>query len=576
MAKVPTATDLGLGQVKSQGAGSTPFQSFNTNEDMFGARQGRAASQAGQQLSNAVDSMMAAEIKAREEEDLRNKLEVEAEIKEWESKAKKSVEQRRLSNAQGVTTEFTEARSKAIESIMKGRDFSAKAQARMDYYLRNKAVEFEDGVYSYERGQMDAHMKGLLERRVKDNIESAASNFMSPQKMAENMNAIKSSNKELGVRFGWSAEEVQKKTEDDISSAHVAAIDRMLSNNMGKAAKIYLDQNKDQIDGKDISNIEKAVESGAITEEAQGAVDTIMAKNLSQSEALKEARTSYDGKERDEIVKRLKVRYAEESSLETARNKQLKQSGWEKISNGGSPDDLTPMELSAAGREVESMWKMVENRAQRGKGFALTSNTEVVQEYLGMADDEIVDQDLTPLMSKMTERDWGRVMARQKDAIKSVEELKDNPGMEGDIGSLVNQYAPARWGVSAGGNFTANTSDAERVKINEVKDSLRNFRDGYIEKHKRRPSDDELRAEAARIMLSVTYDTILPFDRREGIVNDFADDPISNLDISDEDLALATGIPEDALDHVKGVIEAADVPLTINNMMKLWSSREDN
>jgi len=80
MARIPTPRLQGqeVGSVQLRGT-ATPFQSFQTSADMFGAAQGRQLSQAGEALGQAADTLMAT---ARTDDKV-DQQRMEAEVKEF-------------------------------------------------------------------------------------------------------------------------------------------------------------------------------------------------------------------------------------------------------------------------------------------------------------------------------------------------------------------------------------------------------------------------------------------------------------------------------------------------------------
>ena len=564
MPKVPSATDLGLGNIRHTGAGTTPVQNFRTSADMFGAAQGRQASDIGSVLTEQAERMQRAE-------DERAAMEIEQEIRDWSFEAtqgENGVYRKRGGNAIGSTKTIQEDYAKFSANLLNDRNVSPRARRNIEAYIGQKGFGLEKEIGRYEQSEKSVYDNGLREARIKGSKEDAATYYNDPQKLAESETRIRSTMKRSAEANGWSPEETAQQIESEVSSMHKGVIDRMLAQNLASDASEYLEKNRKEIDGDDIAAIEKAVNSGVISQKAQKETDSIMALDMSEKDALAKVRSDYKGQERDEIVKRVKVRYSEEASLESAQTKALLKSGWDKISKGGTPDDLTPTELAAAGRQVDSMWTMAKNSKSRGKGFALSSETGVLQEWLGKTDAEIADEDLTGLQPKMTENDYNKVVKRKNDAQRAVKELKDRPGQGATVERLLKEFAPKNWNVGMKAASTERRAQAQRAR-----DSMNSYVANIIDKTGKLPTEADMRKETARIMMQIETDGVAWFSE-DSVVSEQGDTPLDDLIMDNETLIQATGVPGDSLKEVQDFIKSRGKPITINNMIKVWESRE--
>tara|TARA_R110000851_G_scaffold5398_1_gene22361 strand:- start:3419 stop:5113 length:1695 start_codon:yes stop_codon:yes gene_type:complete len=564
MPKVPTATEMGLGQQRQTGAGSAPKQNFSTSGDMFGSVQAGRASQVGTQLTEFAQKQVRAE-------DERASMEIEQQIRDWGFEATQGeggVYTRRGGGAIGSTKSVQENYAKFSSDLLKGRVVSSAARQKIEAYIGQKGSAMEKEVGRYEMAQKRVYDDGLREARIKGSIEDAATYYNDPQKLAESESRIRSTMQRSADANGWSPEETAQQIESEVSSMHKNVIDRMLVQNMGGDASSYLERNRKEIDGRDIIAVERAVGAGVVSQNAQTGVDTIMNLDMTEKDALSRVRSEYTGKERDEIVKRVKVRYGESASLSVAQTKKDQKAGWDKISKGGTPDDLSPAELAAAGRQVESMWTMAKNSKSRGKGFALTSDTGVVQDWMGKSDAEIADEDLTSLQANTTEADWNKVMARQKSAQRAIKEMKDNPGQAADVERLLKEFAPKVWDVGAKAASPVRRAEAQRAR-----DNMNDFIAGTINKTNKKPTDADMRKEAARLMIDAKINGFL-WTGDETVISEQGDTPLTDIILDKEDLISASGVPAGSINAVQEFIRNNGKPVTINNMIKVWESRK--
>ena len=571
MVTVPSATDAGLGQMKHTGAGTTPTQKFSTSADMFGAVQARGAKKLGALITKEVNK----EIRA---EDERASMEVEQQIRDWSfetTQGEDGVYRKRGGGAIGSTKAVGENWTKFSSKLLQGKVVSAGGRRRIEAHISQKGDGIRNEVSRYERSQKAVYDNGLREARIQGAQEDAIYYSDDPEKITASLDMIKITHKRSASENGWSSDEAKQQLEDDISKLHMGVLEGLLDEKKGSQAAEYLEAYEDQIDGDDISKAKKAVSDGVVSQEASTVADTTMAKadadpDYTETKALAEIRVKYKNKValKDAAVKRVKVRYGEKASAQTAQTKASQKSGWDKISKGNTPEDLTPDELAAAGRQVESMWAFAKNRSSRGKGFALSSETGVVQEWLGMTDAEIADEDLTPLQAKMTESDWNKISKRKNDAGRAIKELKDRPGQGATVERLLKEFAPTTWSVGLKA-----ASKERRAQAQRARDGMNAYISNTIDKTGKLPTESDMRKESSRILMQIQDDGLLWFGE-DTVVSERGDTPLSDLIMDDATLIQSTGVPKDSLEAVKAFIRSQGQPITINNMVKVWDSRE--
>ena len=564
MPKIPTGYEMGLGQVKQTGAGSTPFQNLSTSTSMFGSVQAQQAKEVGSLLTDQAQKMIRAE-------DERAAMEVEQDIRDWQFEATQGEDgvYRKLGGtAIGSTKAVGEDYAKFSGKLLQGKIVSSATRQKLEAYIGQKGDNIRGEVDRYEQKQKTIYDNGLREARIQGAIEDAATYSNDPAKIVQSINTIISTNKRSADANGWSPEEAKQISEDDISKMHMGVIDRLLAQKNGSLAAEYLDAYKDQIDGDDIANAEKAVSGGVISQKAQNETDMIMAQDIPLKDALVKARAEHTGAERDAIVKRLKIRYGEASAEQKANDKASLEDGWALIQKGGTPDDLTPAQLAIAGRQTESMWKMAESIQTRGKGFALTTQTGIVQEWLGKTNAEIVDEDLTILQTQATEADFNKIVGRQNSAKRAIKEMRDNPNQGADVERLLKEFAPKTWNVGIKA-----ASPERRAQAQRARDSMNEFVSATIDKTSKLPTELEKRKEMARIMHEIETNDFL-FLKTDTVVSEQGDTPLHELHMDDESLSQSTLIPVQHLDDVKSYIIKLNQPVTIDNMMKVWASRK--
>ena len=578
MANVPTALEAGLGRERI-GSLTTPFQSTAAPADAFGAAQGRVLSAAGQGLASVGVAATNIALTDQAAEDERNILEVEEQVRTWRVNNLFGADG--VYNKKGVNATIDGGLQKTTDDsyrqfssgLMQGRTMSARARLKTEDFIKRQGSGISVDVGKYELSETNSYHKGLLENRITGAKEDSALDFNQPLELAQNKIKIATSVVRLGQMNGWSDEETQERVEQEVSSMHSAVINRMLGIGQGIQAKTYMEANIDEIDGADITALESKVLAGDTVQKAQVTTDGIMAQQLPETEALKSAREIEDPALRDATVKRLKARYGEQDAAVKANEKALQDSSWAVISRGGTPDDLSADQLTASKNTVDRMWTMVNNRQKRGKPYAMVSDSGVLDNILSMTDEEIVDVDLTANQPQLTEGDYSKALKRQNSAKEAIEKLQDNPGQAGTINRLLKQYAPKDWSFGL-----AKASDTKRALGKQATDRMNDFVNNTIERTNKAPTEDEMRNEAARLMMSIELDEAFftfggaAFDA-EGTVVQLQDEDLTEFEVADEDISQFTGIPIGNLDEIRDIIANGGFDLTIGNMVKVWETR---
>ena len=528
---------MGLGQVQQTGVGSsTPDQSLSTSADMFGAAQAQQSKQVGSILTEQANKM-------QRTEDERASMEIEQEIRDWQFEATQGDNGafRRLGgNAIGSTKTVGEDYAKFSANLLKGKTVSPAARQKLESYIGQKGDGIRGEVNRHEMGQKSTYDNGLREARIQGAMDDAATYNNDPDKINLSLNTIISTNKRSAAENGWSKEEAEQQVQDDVSKLHMGVLERILSQKNGSQAAEYLDAYRDQIDGDDIAKAEAAVAGGVVSEKAQTVTDSIIALDVPMKEGLAKARAEYSGEERDEIVKRLKVRYGEASSEQKANEKASLEDAWAVIQSGGTPNDLSPAQLGVAGRVTESMWKMAENNAIRGEGYALTSKPGVVEEWEGMTDEELLDMNPSAFVPDTTKDDHNKLVGMVEKAEKRVKLERQNPGMSSQIKNLVKGEA-GKW-------YSAKASETRVVQRTTLEQGLHDFVADTLDEKNRKPTDQELRDENARLMVKIIRDDGIFSSKVTTFSGAELDTPIRDISFDDGELSKSTKIPQADLD----------------------------
>jgi len=234
MPKIPTPRELGLGRIKSN-VGGTPSQNLTTTPAMFGATQAGNLKQAGEGLMQASEAWNAFEEKRGKDQDLKHKLDIENQIREFQkvqfegTPNKPGINAKRLGDAAGSANKLKEDWKIEVEKLTKDRTFySASNKELVDAYIKQKGMEMDTLAFNHEEKQRDEELKGLLQNRITSSIDEAALVYHDKDALDKLRVKIQTSNNKLGERFKLSKEEIKKATLDDVSEMNAKAIEAAL------------------------------------------------------------------------------------------------------------------------------------------------------------------------------------------------------------------------------------------------------------------------------------------------------------------------------------------------------------
>lgn len=264
-------------------AAPTPGQSQRASPEAFGADIGRAMQGAGEALSQAGD---VASRHALAFQELNN---------ETYAKQADTALQTKLRNmgygdpadtskpgyfalagqaAFDGSKPTMEAADKAFDEVS---DSLPNDAARRMFYASGKSrvASFSESVASHAAQGRKEWMIGTSQARQASAIDSAADYYNDPTKINLNIALAKQEALDQGEIQGWSPEQVTAAQRDVASKAHVAVIDRMMTDNPLAAQKYYQDH-IDDISGQSHAVVEKALKSAVTPVLTRQGADMIM------------------------------------------------------------------------------------------------------------------------------------------------------------------------------------------------------------------------------------------------------------------------------------------------------------
>ncbi len=239
-------------------------------------------------------------------------------------------------DAFGAPDRFGEAYDKTVGTIRQG--------------LSNDRQRFRfDQVSTARRQQslqqLDVHV--AQQSRQVDNDETTAKIAnetqlsilaTDPADKAMHLDEIRNAGAGIGQRNGWGAEKTRLFIETAISQAHVAQVHEYLAKGSDTMARAYFTTAEKEIQrGPARDQLVDAMEEGTLRGDAQRHTAAILAKHVDERQALDAAREIADPKLQDEVVRRVRDRFAENGRLEEAQLNRDFETAINVIEDGMSP-----------------------------------------------------------------------------------------------------------------------------------------------------------------------------------------------------------------------------------------------
>lgn len=150
----------------------------------------------------------------------------------------------------------------------------------------------------------------------------------------------------LGDLNGWTPEIREAQAAQYVTNLHKQVIQSQIDTNPD-AARAYFDANKAEIQGADRDEIDKQIRVGTIRQVGQQGSDAIMQQGLGESQALLEARSKYTGEQQDEVVRRVKERYADIDMARERGQKDAADQAWQQWSKDKSMGNIPTSVLNS-------------------------------------------------------------------------------------------------------------------------------------------------------------------------------------------------------------------------------------
>jgi hypothetical protein len=154
-------------------------------------------------------------------------------------------------------------------------------------------------------GEMQNYESGELKAYVENSTNSAIQNALDPNRINVELTNAVGAIKTQGPRLGMGPIEIAGAVQKAQNAVHVGVIDKLLALDKTKAASIYFEETKGEIDGDMQTKIVKALDDAGTRSDAQKQSDAIVAAGGTLTEQREKARQIDDPKLRDQVMERI-------------------------------------------------------------------------------------------------------------------------------------------------------------------------------------------------------------------------------------------------------------------------------
>lgn len=180
-----------------------------------------------------------------------------------------------------------------------GTDRQRQAFARVK---SNKGAQLDLTIRRHVFGEMQTYERGELKAYIENAQQAAISAAFDPRQVGVELGKAVEKLRQHGPGLGLGPEALDAQIREVESGTHIGVINRLLAADQDKAASIYLEETRGQIDGQKIDAIEKALRVGTMRKRAQSAADEIIRAGGSLTDQREKAKAIDDPEERDHAL----------------------------------------------------------------------------------------------------------------------------------------------------------------------------------------------------------------------------------------------------------------------------------
>lgn len=325
----------------------------------------------------------------------------------------------------------------------------------------------------YQFTELQNYKSQQSEAYIENSQIAAANHYQNPDRVNEEITRQVDSIRATANANGQAPELTKLQVESAVSTTHKTVIERALSNREYGRAKSYFERNKDRILPDVRDSLSKMITEGNAIQEAQSATDSIMNMGLNEKDSLAYARKNYSGKQRDQVVQRLKVRYAEQEQTKIFNDIEASQVAYNQILNGQDIDVVNASNLTDDVAKSLDEYKVA---LETGTPVVTSPENKSRLDFL-YADhpSQFMNTNLLQYRSSLSDSDYNQYVQLQSDMIAKAKEAQRNGGKSFQPSS--DFYTPKSYTSRVSKDFGIYDPDKPESKQTEYKAYYAKFAD---------------------------------------------------------------------------------------------------
>lgn len=250
--------------------------------------------------------------------------------------------------------------------------------------------------------------------------------------------AVRAQSALLGRSPEATAEAVETAQSQALVGAVTAAVDR---GDIERASHI-LSTHADGMDPVMVQQARTLIEGADRRGQSQREADEIMARGLSEADALRAARDIEDPEVRDMVVQRVQARYVDQRRFEEEAEAQAFEDVYEALQGGASLDDIPNSQWATLSVTQQATLQTIQ------QGFRHVSEFDALLEIDRMSPTELAEMttdEIATYRERLSRQDWDRLRASRasaRSAIASGQDFTPTPGrgLPAQMNDVLEQY----------------------------------------------------------------------------------------------------------------------------------------
>ena len=465
-----------------------------------------------------------------------------------------------------VTVNAAPDAKKRMEDLQ--RDLSARAAGNpqvQKMYAKSSRARIARETANIDRHtlkQTQVANQAASEARMGEAIEDGVA-YNDPEILARSAGIIQMEIADQTERLGWSPEVAQAEQEKALTALYRNAIYQATRQGDVATAKQLLDTYGAQMDGTIRAEATAFVEKAAMDIDVIDEVDSYLASDLTEKEAMARASSEDNPDKRKALRREVTGRYAQKRRFEDEERKAIREEAYDAVQGTG---DSGPVALSAWARENPDKYRKLDGadvtrleraelKRMEGDMFAPVTDGKTFTDLAKMPTSELAEVNLAEKMQDLTKSEFARAQTLVKGAQQSIERATNSSAGYRLADQVLNNVAPEWMNVNR-----AKQTQAQDAMENAMRNELYALVATASEEGKI-PTKEELTQQAQQLAIRFTGDTSSPLNpvayfsdvgEFETIMADFGNLTPEQQAVAVVDLnSVPTAMQKDARDDLK-------------------------